>query len=95
MYIHKKSSSHIGPGWTVTVGIMLLVIAGALMYVVVDGLVTGEVIKLSRLDPGVITRDDNPSEFWMSEMFFSYFILLLVILAVRSFVRARKLSRKH
>lgn len=61
---------------------------------VVAGLATGEIIKLSRVDPGVITREDNPSEFWVSEIFFSYFIVLLTVLAVRSFKTALKRRRK-
>jgi hypothetical protein len=61
---------------------------------VIDALVTGEVIKLSRVDPGVITREDNPYEFWVSEIFFTYFIVLLTALAVRSFKSALKRRRK-
>jgi hypothetical protein len=80
--------------WIVGAGVVLLLIASYFLYMVVDGLVTGEIIKLSRVDPGVITRQDNPSEFWVSEAFFSYFIILLTILAVRSFKTAVKRRRK-
>lgn len=93
MYIHRKSKP-IGPAWTIAAGIVLLLISAVLFYLVVDGLVTGEIIRLSRLDPGVITRDDNPSEFWLSEIFFTYFLILLTVLAVRSFRRVRKGRRK-
>jgi hypothetical protein len=84
MYIHRNSEP-LGPAWVVAAGIVLLLISAYLLYMVVDGLVTGEIIKLSRVDPGVITRQDNPSEFWVSEIFFTYFIILLTVLAVRSF----------
>jgi hypothetical protein len=80
--------------WIVGAGVVLLLIASYFLYMVVDGLVTGEIIKLSRVDPGVITRTDNPSEFWVSEVFFSYFIVLLTVLAVRSFKTAIKRRRK-
>jgi hypothetical protein len=93
MYIHRNSRP-VGLTWIVGAGVVLLLIAFYLLYMVVDGLVTGEIIKLSRVDPGVITRQDNPSEFWVSEAFFSYFIILLTILAVRSFKTAVKRRRK-
>ena len=84
MYIHRNSRP-IGPAWIVSTGIVMLLISAYLLYMVVDALVTGEIIRLSRVDPGVITRQDNPSEFWVSEIFFTYFIILLTVLAVRSF----------
>jgi hypothetical protein len=93
MYIHRRSRP-IGPAWIVAVGIILLLISFYLLYIVVDGLATGEIIKLSRVDPGVITRQDNPSEFWVSEIFFSYFIVLLTVLAVYGFKTAVKRRRK-
>jgi hypothetical protein len=93
MYIHRNSRP-IGLAWIVGAGVVLLLIASYFLYMVVDGLVTGEIIKLSRVDPGVITRTDNPSEFWVSEVFFSYFIVLLTVLAVRSFKTAIKRRRK-
>lgn len=93
MYIHRKSDP-LRPVWIVVTGVVLLLICAFLLYMVVDGLVTGEIIKLSRVDPGVITRVDNPSEFWLSEIFFSYFIILLTILAVRSFKTALKRRKK-
>ena len=93
MYIHRQSDP-LGPTWVAAAGIVLLLISAFLLYMVVDGLVTGEIIKLSRVDPGVITRQDNPSEFWVSEIFFTYFIILLTALAVRSFKIAFKRRRK-
>jgi hypothetical protein len=93
MYIHRKSQP-IGPVWVAATGVALLLISAYFLYMVVDGLATGEIIKLSRVDPGVITRVDNPSEFWVSEIFFSYFIVLLTVLAVRSFKIALKRRRK-
>lgn len=83
-----------GPTWIVATGVVLLLISGCLLYMVVDGVATGEMVKLSRVDPGVITLQDNPSEFWVSEIFFSYFIVLLTVLAVRSFKVALKRRRK-
>jgi hypothetical protein len=93
MYIHRRSAP-LGPAWVVSVGVVLLLISACLVYMVVDALATGEIIKLSRVDPGVITREDNPSEFWVSEIFFTYFIVLLTVLAVRSFKTALKRRRK-
>ncbi|HEY1788685.1 MAG TPA: hypothetical protein VGJ73_11040 [Verrucomicrobiae bacterium] len=93
MYIHRKSQP-VSAGWIVAAGVLLLLISFYLLYMVVDALVTGEIIKLSRVDPGVITRADNPSEFWVSEIFFSYFIVLLTVLAVRGFKTALKRRKK-
>jgi hypothetical protein len=94
MYIHRKTSKPVGPAWIDSLGIVLLLVAGFLLYMVIKCLATGEIIKLSRVDPGVITRDNNPSEFWMSEIFFSYFGVLLLALAVRSFKNAVKRRQK-
>ncbi len=93
MYIHRKTSKSVGPVWIVTMGIVLLLVSGFLVYSY-KSLATGEIIKLSRVDPGVITRASNPSEFWTSEVFFSYFGVLLLALAVRSFKNAIKHRQK-
>ena len=94
MYTQRKLKWTLSPAWGYTFGIFLLILAGGLLYLVIDGLATGEIIRMSQVDPGVITEDDNPSEFWLSEMFFTYFIVLLVVLGIRSLRRAFKRSRK-
>lgn len=93
MYIHRNSRP-LGPAWIVAAGVVLLLISAYFLYMVIDALVTGEIIRLSRVDPGVITRQDNPSEFWLSEIFFTYFIILLTVLAVRGFKVALKRRQK-
>lgn len=90
MYTRRSTSKHIGPAWTIAAGVILLGIAGGLVYLVINGLATGQIMRPSRINPGEITRADNPYEFWMSELFFSYFVVLLVALAVRSFWRLIK-----
>jgi hypothetical protein len=84
----------LSPTWGYAFGILLLTLAGGLLYLVIDGLVSGQIIQMSQVNPGVITEDDNPSEFWLSEMFFTYFVVLLVVLGIRSLRRAYKRSRK-
>ncbi len=82
------------PAWGYAFGILLLLIAGGLLYLVINGYVTGEIIRISRINPGVITLDDNPSEFWLSEIFFAYFVVFLAVLGILSLRRAFKRSRK-
>ena len=76
------------------VGFILLGISGVLLYLVVDGLVTGQIIKISRVNPGAITREDDPYEFWLSEIFFSYFIVFLLTLAGRTFWKVFKRRKR-
>lgn len=94
MYTRRKLNWRLGPAWGYAFGAALLLIAGGLLYVVINGYINGEIIRLSRVNPGVITLDDNPSDFWLSEIFFSYFVVLLSILGILSLRRAFKRSRK-
>ena len=94
MYTRRKLNWTLHPAWGYTFGISLLALAGILLYLVIHGLTTGEMIQMSQVGTGVITEADNPSEFWLSEMFFTYFIVLLAVLGIRSLRRAFKRSRK-
>ena len=94
MYTRRKLEWPLGPAWGYAFGILLFALAGGLLYLVVDGFVTGEIIRISRINPGVITLDDDPSEFWLSEIFFGYFVVLLAVLGIRSLRRAFKRSKK-
>lgn len=78
----------------ITAGIISLGIAAGLLYLVINGLASGQIIRPSRVNPGIITRYDNPYEFWMSELFFFYFAVLLTTLAVRSFWKVIKRPRQ-
>jgi hypothetical protein len=94
MYTRRKMNWNLNPAWGYVFGILLLLLAGGLLYLVVDGLVSGETIQMSQVGTGVITMSDNPSEFWVSEIFFFYFVVLLLALSIRSFIRAYKRSHK-
>ena len=94
MYTRRKLNWQLSPAWSYAIGIFLLILAGGLLYLVIDGLVSGQIIRMSQVDPGVITMDDDPSEFWLSEMFFTYFAVLLLVLGIRSLIRAYNRSRK-
>jgi hypothetical protein len=94
MYTRKKMNWQLSPAWGYAFGILLLILASGLLYLVIDGLVSGQIIQMSQVNPGVITEDDDPSEFWLSEMFFAYFVVLLAVLGIRSLRRAYKRSRK-
>ena len=94
MYTQRKLNWQPGPAWGYAFGVVLLLIAGGLLYLVIDGYVNGEIIRLSRVNPGVITLEDNPSEFWLSEIFFAYFVVFLTVLGILSLRRAFKRSRK-
>jgi hypothetical protein len=94
MYTRRKLEWRLSPAWGYAFGMLLLAFAGGLLYVVIDGIVSGEIIRMSQVNPGVISMDDNPSEFWLSEIFFSYFIVLLAVLGIQSLRRAFKRSKK-
>ncbi len=94
MYTRRKMTWNLNPAWGYAFGIILLLLAGGLFYLVIDGLVSGEIIQMSQTDSGAISMDDNPYEFWLSEMFFFYFVVLLVVLGIRSLIRAYKRSHK-
>jgi hypothetical protein len=94
MYTRRKLNWQPRPAWSYAFGILLLILAGGLLYLVIYGLLNGEIIRMSQADPGVISMDDNPSEFWLSEMFFFYFVVLLAVLGIRSLIRTYKRSRK-
>jgi hypothetical protein len=94
MYTRRKLNWQPKPVWVYALGILLLLLAGGLLYLVVDGLISGEIIRMSQVDPGVISMNDDPSEFWLSEMFFFYFVVLLAVLGIRALIRAYKRSRK-
>ena len=94
MYTQRKLNWRLGPAWGYAFGVFLLLIAGGLLYLVIDGYVNGEIIRLSRVNPGVITLEDDPSEFWLSEIFFAYFVVFLAVLGILSLRRAFKRSRK-
>lgn len=94
MYTRRKFNWQLKPAWGYVFGAFLFAIAGGLLYLVINGYVTGEIIRHSQVNPGVITMDDNPSEFWLSEFFFAYFVVFFVVLGILSIRRAYKRSRK-
>ena len=94
MYTRRNTTGHLSPKWGYVFGIFLFALAGGLLYLIIDGYVTGEIIRLSQVNPGVISEEDNPSDFWLSEIFFGYFVVFLTVLGILSIRRAYKRSRK-
>jgi len=90
--IGKDTSPKIGLFWSFVAGLALFAAACAFLCLEVIGLVRGEIWKLSRHHPGLVTRADHPESFWFSVIF--SFVIGMILLGnalwiLRSAFRAK------
>ena len=84
MYIPPKDNSKpLGPTWAIIAGVVVLLAAVGLFCVFAVGLKTGETMKFSKINPGLVTRQDSPGRFWTSEVFSLIISVTLASLGVR------------
>jgi UPF0716 family protein affecting phage T7 exclusion len=76
-------------GWSQWVGIMCLLLAVYILLQVGQGLMAGEVLKLSKYGREVILRSAQPERFWLAIGFWSIGAGLLLVTGFKKVTRSR------
>ena len=75
--MNKETSTSLRPRRALAAGVALCLMAIGLVYAFVMGLKTNKTIGFSKHQSGLVLRQDNPVEFWLSESGFLIFAILL------------------
>jgi uncharacterized membrane protein YphA (DoxX/SURF4 family) len=70
------------------VGIACLVLAIYFLYQVSQGLISGEVAKLSKYGQEIIRKDAQPDRFWIAIVFWSIGAGILVVTGIKKLFRS-------
>ena len=92
--MNTDTSPTLGPRRTIAAGIALFLLAIGLLCLFVIGLTTNETIGFSKHQPGLVLRQDNPVEFWLTESVSLIFGVMLGTQGVKLFRRAYRQLRQ-
>ena len=92
--MNTNTSSPLGPRWTIAAGIALFLLAIGLLCLFVIGLKTNETMGFSKHQPGLVLRQDNPMEFWLTESVSLLFGIMLGSQGVKLFRTAYRQLRQ-
>ncbi len=69
MFIGKDTSRRLHPIWAFIAGFVLLAADCAILYLLLAGLKSGEIWRITRRDAYLVSRAGNPERFWGLRLF--------------------------
>jgi hypothetical protein len=95
MYIPPNAQKQpLSPVTTIILGLVFLAVASLLGYLVFEGFKSGEIWRISKYNPGLVTRLERPQQFWSIIISYSIIGLLNATISVWFlFSSFRKLCR--
>lgn len=65
----KRKLPALHPAWEIAAGVALLLVACFLFYLAGSGLLTGEIIRMSRYHRGVVVMKTHAYQYWVSVVY--------------------------
>jgi hypothetical protein len=95
MYISPNAQKQpLSPVVTIILGLVFLAVASLMGYLVFEGIKAGEIWRISKYNPGLVTRLEHPQQFWSIIISYSVIMLLNSTISVWFLVSScRKLCR--
>jgi hypothetical protein len=93
MYIPPQKQP-LSPVATIILGLVFLAVASLMGYLVYEGFKAGEIWKISKYNPRLVTRLERPQQFWSFIVLYSIMVLSNATVSVCCLVSSfRKLCR--
>jgi hypothetical protein len=83
--MNTDTSTSRRPRGTIAAGVALFLLAIGLLCVFVIGLKTNETMGFSKHQSGLVSRQDNPVEFWLTESVSLIFAIMLAVKGIKLF----------
>lgn len=65
------------------IGLACFILAACILYLVVQGLMTGEILKMSKSGREVISKVAQPERFWLNIGFWTLGVVLSLVTAIK------------
>jgi hypothetical protein len=82
MYFDKNLSKHFGSVASIILGLIIFATGVFWLYMVIVSIRSGEIWRISKYDPGFVTRENDADQFWSLEAGYAAVGLAVISLSI-------------